>query len=469
MGQQFEATTRRLINTTLTETLFPGKFFGVSRRQAEQPGYLGNLITKELQFQKRLTPLFNNLLGKRFGGQYASLFSQAGGLLLDRGVNALGGMLGFDANSPFGFGQIVGNLMTKGKQGKEARKLGIEQLVYSMTGIPIGAQSGLSFLQKTFPSLFGGATGYMTPQQQMMGLTNSAMGFLQPGMMFGQTLAGGMNMISGPAAQMQMAMLNRATTVDGLKMTQNDANVLKVQEGFTYDSFETATNQQQGFFNQLGTGLSNVFNSVGGGLANVMGSLMGGGGLGGILNWGFNLLASLFSGMGGGSGGGMFGGGGFFEDLGKAWSGEMSWGDALLNTGMKVGGNLVTNYAAYALTKNIKNPYVKLAAQQGANYLIKSGLQFGAGALGYGDVASKFLGKDTGLTTALKTGDFSSLNPFKTGGSSGYGPGEVGLAGPGTNITMPASTGISTPYNDFGTTTATTDLTGYIEPGTTLS
>ena len=146
----------------------------------------------------------------------------------------------------------------------------------------------------------------------------------------------------------------------------------------------------------------------------------------------------------------------------------MSWGDALLNTGMKVGGNLLTNYAAYKITKGIDNPYVRLAAQQGANYLIKSGLQVGAGALGYGDVASKFLGKDTGLTTAFKTGDFSNLNPFKTGGPSGYGPGEVGLAGPGTNITMPGSTGISTAYNDFGNlSTATTDLTGYIEPGTT--
>lgn len=391
LGQQFEATTRRLINTTLTETLFPGKFFGVSRRQAEQPGYLGNLITKELQFQKRLTPLFNNLLGKRFGGQYASLFSQAGGLLLDKGVNALGGMLGFDANSPFGFGQIVGNLMTKGKQGKEARRLGMEQLIYSMTGIPLGAQSGLTFLQKTFPSLFGGATGYMTPQQQMMGLTNSAMGFLQPGMMFGQTLAGGMNMIPGPAAQMQMAMLNRATMYNGYRMTQDTANQVAAQQAMYGDTVNEQTKTQGGFFDSLGETFTN----------------------------GFKSLMSVFGfsgGMGGGSPLGMGGGpsgGGFLDNL------------------MYAGGNLATMYIGAKLFGKTpfgksKNPLVQIVGSMAMNYLVKSGFQIAANALGFGDIAGKFLGANTGLAD-LGGAFLGTLTGASTSGITAATLGELGI------------------------------------------
>lgn len=394
LSRQFQNTTRSLINTTLTSVLFPGKMYGVNRRDAEQPGYLGKILSKEFELQKKMTPFFNKLVGKRFGGQYASIFSQAGGLLLDKGANAIGSMLGFNEQSPFGFGQIVGNLLAKGKKGKEQRKLGREQLIYSMLGIPTGATSGLTFLQKMMPGIFGkGAGGYMTPQQQISGLTDATMRMLgiSSGTL-GGALGSAMGMIPGPASSLQ-----RLVSVDGMRVTQGDANVLKVQEGFTYDSWETATNQQEGFFNTLGAGLSRVFSNVGGGLADVMGGLMGGNGLGGILNWGFNLLASVFTGSGGGTGGGMFGGGGFFSDLGKAWSGEMSWGEAILNTGMKVGGNIATNYAAYQITKNIKNPYARLAAQQAANYVIKSGLQVGANALGYGDVASKFLGSNTKL------------------------------------------------------------------------
>jgi GH24 family phage-related lysozyme (muramidase) len=513
LTQQFENTTRRLINTSLTELLFPGKFFGVSRKQAERPGYLGNLIGKELQIQKKITPFFNKLVGKKYGGQYASIFGQAGNLLVDKGVNFLGSMLPFQ-NNAFSFQQIAGNLLTKGKKGKEARKLGIEQLIYGMTGIPIGAQSGLAFVQQQFPSLFGkNAGGYMTPQQQVAALSNTLtggmMGFLQPGMLFNQGLSGAMNMIpgrqvSGIAGQPSGGGLLDFIFGPSRSQTQDD-NI------YGYAPVGTNTGQGPGFFSTLATNISNFFKptsyngeKVASGLAASqkiavnsydefysgigdsvaegqtgafagLGSIFAGGfgflskvfdgvggGLGNILNWGFNLLASLFSGTGGGTGGGLFGGGGeggFFSDLGKAWSGEMSWGDALLNTGMKIGGNLATNYAAYQITKNIKNPYVKLAAQQGVNYALKSGLQFAGSSLGFGDITAKFLGKDTGLTTALKTGDFSSLNPFNNAGSSaGYNAaGEAGLR-TGVNLTMPGGGGgISTTPNmdiagtsDFG-------------------
>lgn len=470
ISKEFESTTTKLINATITRAAFPGGIPAGIARETEKdlrPGFLGNRISQYFDLQKKMTPTMEKLFGKQFGGQYAGIFSQAGSLILDKGANALGSMLGFDQNSPFSFQQVLGNLFTKGK-GKEAkaqRKLGREQAIYSLLGIPTGASSGLSFAQKMFPSLFGNLGPGATNEQRIAELTNSAMkmfGINQSTL--GSPLGSMLGMIPNP--QMGGSGLFKTTTIDGLKVTQNDANVLRVQEGFTYDSWETATNQQEGFFNTLGAGLSKVFSNVGGGLADVMGSLMGGNGLGGILNWGFNLLAGLFSGSGGGTGGGMFGGGGFFSDLGKAWSGEMSWGDAILNTGMKVGGNIATNYAAYQLTKDIKNPYARLAAQQAANYVIKSGLQVGANALGYGDVASKFLGKDTGLTTALKTGDFSGLNPFSSaaGSSAGYNlAGEAGLK-TGVNLTMPGGT----PYNDFasGSTDAITDFGG-MDIGTT--
>ncbi|NDA63901.1 MAG: hypothetical protein EBX50_18015, partial [Chitinophagia bacterium] len=473
--QQLTDQTKRFTNSTsnfifdaMKRTLGPFGF-GAARNALEGPGELGNLIGGRLNITKKITPFLQNIVGKRAGSEYAQIFGQIGNVFIDKFANQVGKGLGFTDTDQFGFGQILSNLMTGGtkEQKKAGRRMGLEQLLYNFTGIPTGSSTLLPFLNKQFPSLFNlagmqaGPGGLFSPEQLMRGLANY--GGQMVGGPFTQGVFGAFNGMNNG--------LNRVVSYDGLKVPLRDANVLTVQEGFTYDSWETATNQQEGFFNQLGTGLTKVFTNVGDGLETVLGNLLGGGvgGLGTILTSGFNLLASLFGSGGlGGGGTGLGGGGGFFEDLGKAWSGEMSWGDALLNTGMKFGGNLLTNYAAYALTKNIDNPYVRLAAQQGANYLIKSGLQVGAGALGYGDVASKFLGKDTGLTTAFKTGDFSNLNPFKTGGPSGYGPGEVGLAGPGTNITMPGSTGISTAYNDFGNlSTATTDLTGYIEPGTT--
>lgn len=391
IAQQFENTTRSLINTTLTNVLFPGKFFGVSRRQAEQPGYLGNLITKELELQKKMTPFFNKLLGRRFGGQYASLFSQAGGLLLDRGANAFGAMLGFDSKSPFGFGQIVGNLLTKGRQGKEARKLGMEQLIYSMTGIPLGAQSGLAFLQKTFPSFFGPmAGGYMTPQQQIAAMTGSTMGMLQPGMMFGQTLAGGMNMIPGSAAQMQMAMLSRPTTYDGTRMTMDTAALAKVQAAESAYISETQTQAQQGFFENLGDTFSAGFS----GLFKILG-FGGGPGGGSFMNFG----------------GGGTGGGGFFSNLATT------------------GTNMLAMYGGYKLMQKIggknQNPVVTMLG----TIALSQGLKIGAGmaldALGYGAVA-----KTLGLPTALPS--FGGATTGITGGGIGSaGAAETGLTAAG--------------------------------------
>lgn len=466
LSRQFQNTTRSLINTSLTSVLFPGKMYGVNRRDAEQPGYLGKILSKEFELQKKMTPFFNKLVGKRFGGQYASMFGQAGGLLLDKGANAIGSMLGFNEQSPFGFGQIVGNLLAKGKKGKEQRKLGREQLIYSMLGIPTGATSGLTFLQKMMPGIFGkGAGGYMTPQQQITGLTDATMRMLGigPGT-FGGALGGVMGMIPGPAASLQ-----KLTTYDGRPVTKLVANEMEIQNA----AYTEQTNTLSNMFASVGEGLGNVFGLVGKGLGTIFGDgfsgmfkILGEDGLSGILIKGFNYVFDIFGKLfngGGGGGGGMFGGGGFFSDLGKAWSGDMSWGDAIFNTALKTAGNIGTMYLASKITSGIDNPILRIGATLGTNYLLKTGAQLAGSSLGFGDMTTKLFGGDTSLTTALKTGDFSSLNPFSGAGSSaGYNlPGEAGLR-TGVDLTMPGGSGISTtPNMDIaGPSTPITDFGG---------
>jgi hypothetical protein len=526
LSKQFENTTRKLINATLTKAIFPdGVPRGISRQVANQPGFLGNRISQYLDLQKKMTPTMNRIFGKQFGGQYASIFSQAGGLILDKGANALGSMLGFDQNSPYSFSQVVGNMLTKGKgkQAKAQRKLGREQAIYSILGIPTGATTGLSFAQKMFPNLFPDGKGGLlsasaTPQQQIAGLTTSLLD------MFGinkSTLGGPLGsmlgMIPGPAAQAQgggglmdflfggarpqqdtslygyapvgMNNLSKVVSYNGYQVTRGAANEMAAQAQ-NYEGLIADQTQVQGsffgalgqIFGNVGQGLAGVFSNVGTGLGQIFSGVGGGlfDGLGGILQWGFNALLSVFSGMGGGTGGGgifgnMFGGGGFFSDIAKAWSGEMSWGDALINTGLKTVGNIATVYAANAITKNIKNPYLRIGATLLTNYGLKSAGQYLSSEFGFGDVGSKLFGADTKLTTALKTGDFSSFNPFSTSTSSaGYNlPGEAGL-NTGVNLTTnPLGT---TPYNDFASTgsssgTSLTSVTDYggLDIGTTSS
>lgn len=521
LSKQFENTTRKLINATLTKAIFPdGVPRGISRQVANQPGFLGNRISQYLDLQKKMTPTMNRIFGKQFGGQYASIFSQAGGLILDKGANALGSMLGFDQNSPYSFSQVVGNMLTKGKgkQAKAQRKLGREQAIYSILGIPTGATTGLSFAQKMFPNLFPDGKGGLlsagaTPQQQIAGLTTSLLD------MFGinkSTLGGPLGsmlgMIPGPAAQAQgggglmdflfggarpaqdtslygyapvgMNNLSKVVSYNGYQVTRGAANELEAQ-AHNYEGLIADQTQVQGsffgglgqVFGNVGLGLTKVFGTVGDGLASVftgVGSGLGNG-LGNILKLGFDALLSVFSGMGGGTGGGgifgnMFGGGGFFSEIGKAWSGEMSWGDALINTGAKMIGNAATVFAANAITKNIKNPYLRIGSTLLTNYALKSGAQYIASEFGFGEVGSKFFGPDTNLTTALKTGDYSNLFSFGSNAaasSAGYNlAGEAGLR-TGVNLTTNPLGG--TPYNDFasGSVIPTgTDLGG-MDIGTT--
>jgi len=425
LTQQFENTTRRLINTTLTKALFPTGFYGVSRRAAEQPGYLGNLLSGRLGLQQKMSPFFNKLFGKQFGGQYASLFSQAGGLLLDKGVNALGSMLPFQ-NNAFSFQQIAGNLLTRGKQGKQARRLGLEQLIYGMTGIPLGAQSGLAFLQSQFPSVFGG-TGYMTPQQQIASMTNFGMGMLQPGMNFNNMLVGGMNMIPGAASQ--MTMLNRPTMYDGTRMTMDTAALAKVQAAESAYISETQTQAQKGFFENLGDTFSSGFS----GLFKILGF---GGGAGG----------GSFMNFGGGTGGG-----GFFSNLATT------------------GTNMLAMYGGYKLMQKIggknQNPMITMLGTMA----ISQGLKIGAGmaldAMGYGAAA-----KTLGLPTSLPSFGGATTSGVTGGGIGSAGAAETGLTSAGgvadSAAAYSASLGEFGVVPGFGATTAGTTAALQAAPGT---
>lgn len=399
---QFENVTRRFLTTSLTNALFGGKIVGVSRKAADNPAFLFNRLNQELQFGKKLTPTMNRIFGKQYGSQYAQMFGQAGTLLAQKGVNYLGSLLPFQ-NDAFSFQQIVGNILTKGK-GKQAaaqRKVGREQLIYSLTGIPTGATSGLALAQNLFPNIFGPlAGGYMTPQQQISGLVNTSMGILQPGMNFNTALGGAMGMIPGapygmnnmyrPGASYGVNNLYRPVSYDGNKMTAESAATMEAQKAFYGDTIDSQTKTQGGFFDSLGQTFTDGFKS----LMSVFG--FGGGPGGGSL-------------MGGGAGGG----GGFFDNL------------------MSTAGTIGTMYIANKLFSKTglgksKNPLVQIAGNLAMNYLVKSGFQIAANALGFGDIAGKFLGANTGLADI--GGSFlGTLTGSSTAGVTAASLGQLGI------------------------------------------
>ena len=245
--QQLTDQTKRFTNSTsnfifdaMKRTLGPFGF-GAARNALEGPGELGNLIGGRLNITKKITPFLQNIVGKRAGSEYAQIFGQIGNVFIDKFANQVGKGLGFTDTDQFGFGQILSNLMTGGtkEQKKAGRRMGLEQLLYNFTGIPTGSSTLLPFLNKQFPSLFNlagmqaGPGGLFSPEQLMRGLANY--GGQMVGGPFTQGVFGAFNGMNNG--------LNRVVSYDGLKVPLRDANVLTVQEGFTYDSWETATNQ----------------------------------------------------------------------------------------------------------------------------------------------------------------------------------------------------------------------------------
>ena len=371
LSQQFEQTTNRLINTTLTKALFPdGKITGVSREQASRPGYIGDMVLRNVNLQKKMTPAMNRVFGKQFGGQYASMFSQAGGLLADKAINALGSSLPFQ-NDAFSYQQIAGNLLTKGKEGKAARKTGREQLIYAMTGIPTGAQSGLAAMQSFFPSLFGDQTGPMTPQKQIGAITDTLMSTfgLKAGsnMMSIKGLLGGMmNMIPGRKVPQSR---DGSIPVKVTNLTGSGSWSEKLDEtlGGGFRDFSKKAEETVGGFSGIAkTGLEGMFNGIktfGSAVGSTMQNLFGGvgktmsglfdgmetkndgfigslvkstgnfmSGLGSLFSTGLSALLkgliSILSGLGGGRGGG----GGFFDNIMNMFTGGNTGSGGIFET-----------------------------------------------------------------------------------------------------------------------------------------
>ncbi|NBU94235.1 MAG: M23 family metallopeptidase, partial [Actinobacteria bacterium] len=155
--QSFLGVTQRLINTTLLKTFFP-RGFGVTRQQSLGMGYVGNLIGNEIGLTNKITGVLSKAFGKQYGQAYGQIFGRLGNVFIDKAANEFSKSIGFNPEDPtqFTFGQILGNFLTKGtkEQRKAGRRMGLEQLVYNYTGIPLGPSSLLSFLSMN-PAMAG--------------------------------------------------------------------------------------------------------------------------------------------------------------------------------------------------------------------------------------------------------------------------------------------------------------------------
>ena len=145
---------------------------------------------------------------------------------------------------------------------------------------------------------------------------------------------------------------------------------------------------------------------------------------------------------------------------------------------MMLGVNLATLYLGNKLFKKTglsksSNPLVQIAGNLAMNYLVKSGLQIAANSLGFGDIAGKFLGANTGLAdiggaflgtltgastsgiTAATLGELG-INTALTVGSTG-GPASVvsGVTGAAPIVNAGSTTLAGTTAATTGATTAT--------------
>ncbi|NBV27449.1 M23 family metallopeptidase [bacterium] len=397
--QSFLGVTQRLINTTLLKTFFP-RGFGVTRQQSLGMGYVGNLIGNEIGLTNKITGVLSKAFGKQYGQAYGQIFGRLGNVFIDKAANEFSKSIGFNPEDPtqFTFGQILGNFLTKGtkEQRKAGRRMGLEQLVYNYTGIPLGPSSLLSFLSMN-PAMAGfrslmGMTGNpmqyaMNPAmalQQMSGA--GAMYMTNP--LFGAT-GGGFNMIPGMSIQQQRQamMLQTSTNYNGQRMTMDSAAVARASA----EEAAEGVAAQKGFFESLGDTFTGGFRSL-------MGVFGFGGGPGG---------GTMMGGGGGPSGGG------FLDNL------------------MYAGGNLATMYLGGKLFGKTglgksQNPLVQIVGSMAMNYLVKSGFQIAANALGFGDIAGKFLGANTGLAD-LGGAFLGTLTGASTAGITAGTLGELGI------------------------------------------
>lgn len=380
--KQTGTATQSLVNNILKDIFFPKGQFGVSRQQADRPGFLGDLVSRRTGLQKKTTDLITDLFGKRAGRAYGGIASRAVSTGLDQLLNSITSQMG---GGTFSANQVLANLLGAKKQ---ERKLGREQLLYNLFGVPTGKTTAFYTLDK----IFGGRLGLVGKDGKISFDTVAKMageyvsqgisglfGFgkeSKPGEqkgtffdnvisgIFGKKIGGGGSAIPGPAKIEDWDVANIQTDkklVDNSK--QQVATLKDLYEGVEDQSTKK---DDKGFFGSVIDSIGDLGNSI----------------------------FRIFAGIGGGTGGGIFGGGG--GGGGGLFGGGS--GDFFGNL-LSAGGNMLLSYGGYklagGLTKNIKDP----ATRSIANLVLGEGLKYGFKQLVLPSIQSAISG--TSFATSL--------------------------------------------------------------------
>lgn len=404
--------TKNLINSELNKLFFPkGQPTGVSRTQGDQLGFLVSTAGRELKLGQKSTKFLSKIFGDKVGRAYGGAAGEALGLGIEQFAGAAGRGLGFgEGEKIFNMGQILGNFSGN----KQQRKLGREQLIYNLTGIPTGATTIFREVDKFFPGLglkpdpntgkvsfdtIAKAGGNFVSEglSSLFGipLKNTSLAQTRPGAP-DQSLAETLRLSRGaPSSSSGGAVVPSVT--DGAR-TEPSPITPREQSAFieanidSYDELQKSTNlldqqstrkDDQSFFGGMANSISDLGSSI----------------------------MRIFTGAGGGTGGGMGGGGrfgggggGFFDNL------------------MNMGGNLLTSYLTYkiagGLTKNIKDPKKKMIA----DLVIGEGIKYGLKTYVMPYVAS---GASTAVTNVLGPGAGGAV--YKMLGGTGAPPGAGSL------------------------------------------
>jgi len=410
-----ENTTRQLFTKTLGDLFGVGK--GATRskfinKEGVIPGAIGSLVEKEFQFGKKLTPFFTKIFGKQYGGQYGRMFGQLGGMYADVAINQLGSAFGFDQNSPFALGQILSNFSSRGKSKKKAaedKKLGREQLIYSLTGIPTGGASFLPFLQKMAPGLFPGmdpsdprfydprfavnsmVTGFMGPRGAMAGQMQGMLGmpFGMMGNPYASMMGAGtpMPIISGFSSRQLIAGGPGGFGYGGNTTSARDrATTIKVDPNSDYAREQAAIAEANGLQVEAITEQTQVNESGFSGLANTFTE-----GISGMMRGLSGMVSGLFTGapMGGGGGGfslgNIFGGGGTSSGGGGFSFENMlgSFGSGIANLGSMYLGSKISSKVIGS-----KNPLVQTLGSMLIGQGVKGVAGMALNSMGFGGVSS---------------------------------------------------------------------------------
>lgn len=426
----FQKTTTSIFKESLLE-VFPDPK-GVSARTASGQLYRGVVLGDILQIDEATTRIF----GKKFG----PLFSKLADSYLEVGARKVGESLFSNMLTGFGAkeaqaltGQILGNY----KAGKKT--LAAEQLIYGLTGIPLGTETlankfgyanttqGIEGVANalgaaTQSMLFGGETSYIDPRTgktvqytgfgdalgQLMGDTGGGWA----GMLMGKKAVGPqvVNMpakvVSTSSGAAQLVYIagsyndqqgvgatgatgtildDFASVVTGNKpkavadATVNTSETLDDMYAVTVDAYGQEVERDHSIAQD------DIKTQVGVGQG-IMGTFQS---VGQFLMGGLNNIVSAIASMGGRGGGGtIIGGGGDFMSM---------MGNVL--------GSVAIATVADKLTKGIKNPTARMVANIGLNY-----------------AGQKYLMGNFGGVAGTGRSIFSGANPLQTGGIIPFDP-----------------------------------------------